>query len=125
MIDYLITFVVQKKIQMDNFIIEEFENYKVFLYSRRDSKVECKIFIKIPSCNIFLWFVNGELKDNDFVQIGNRTALNCYFRADRYPHFIDLLRNEGPLFFYYNKDNHTCYITTSDEPVGEGEHQHD
>lgn len=108
---------------MDNFIIEEFDVYKVFLYSKSESNIEYKIYIKIPSGNIILWFVNGELQQNEVVQIGNRRVLNCYFRAERYPHFIDIMRNEGPLFFYYNKVDKTCYVTTSDEPVGEGEHE--
>ncbi len=106
---------------MSNFIIEEFENYKVFLYSKSQSNVEYKVHIKIPSGHIILWFTNGHLKTNEVVQMGNRRVLNCYFRAERYPHFIDILRNEKPLFFYYNKDDKTCYMTTSDEPVGEGE----
>lgn len=111
---------------MENFIIEEFDNYKVFLFSRSDSNVEYKIHIKIPSGHIFLWFVKGHLKTNEVVTVaGGRRILNCYFRSDRYPHFIDILRNEKPLFFYYNRDDMTCYITTSDEPVGEGEHEED
>lgn len=108
---------------MENFIIEEFENYKVFLYSKSESNIEYKVLIKIPSGHIFLWFINGNLPVNDVEDIGNKRVLNCYFRASRYPHFIDILRNEKPLFFYYNKDDKTCYITTSDEPVGEGENE--
>ena len=110
---------------MENFIIEEFENYKVSLFSKTESNLEYKIHIKIPSGNIILWFVNGNLKTNEIKMFGHKRVLNCYFRAQRYPHFIDILRNEGPLFFYYNKDDKTCYITTGDEPVGEGEHEHE
>ena len=108
---------------MDNFIIEEFENYKVFLYSKSESRVQYKIHIKIPSGRIILWFITGELLENHVENFGNKRALNCYFKAERYPHFIDILRNEKPLFFYYNRDDRTCYITTSDEPVGEGENE--
>jgi len=110
---------------MENFIIEEFENYKVFLFSKSESNIEYSVHIKIPSGNIILWFINGILKSNEINHIGSKRVLNCYFRAERYPDFIDILRNEKPLFFYYNQDDKTCYITTSDEPVGEGEHEMD
>ncbi len=81
--------------------------------------------IKIPSGIILLWFINGELEPNHVEEIKGHRVLNCYFRAERYPDFIDILRNEKPLFFYYNREDTTCYITTSDEPVGEGENEED
>jgi len=34
---------------------------------------------------------------------------------------VDLLRNEKPIRFFFRDDNMASYLTTSDEPVGEGE----
>ena len=34
---------------------------------------------------------------------------------------LDILRNEGPLFFGYINSNKTGYIASNSEPVGEGE----
>ena len=34
---------------------------------------------------------------------------------------IDLLRNEKPIRFFFADDTKASYLTTSDEPVGEGE----
>ena len=39
-----------------------------------------------------------------------------------YPHCVDLLRNESPVNFYYNDATNVALLTTSLEPVGEGEH---
>jgi hypothetical protein len=44
-----------------------------------------------------------------------------YYSLDQYPHILDLLRNESPLHLRFNKDNKFGQISTSKEPVGEGE----
>jgi hypothetical protein len=46
----------------------------------------------------------------------------CHFTAEDYPHILDLLRNEEPVFVeYLAGDNKLAAITTSFEPAGEGE----
>ncbi len=107
---------------MSNFHIEEFTNYKVFLYgfSDEDNAVEASIHFKLSNAMGILKFCKGEVPGNYVEMKGNNKVLNLHFRANRYPHFIDILRNEKPLFFYYNKDTNVGFITTSDEPVGEG-----
>jgi len=105
-----------------NFIIEQFKKYKVFLYSGGGAALSrAVIHILMPSGKAIFRFKDGRLKKNSFKKTGKSTQYEVYVSADRYPHFIDLLRNEKPLYFFYEFNEHIAYITTSDEPVGEGE----
>lgn len=48
----------------------------------------------------------------------------CHFPADSYPHVLDLLRNEGPVYLHYVAGMwNVATLTTSMEPVGENELQ--
>jgi len=107
---------------MSEFIIEEFKKYKVFLYGSKvtDNAVNT-IQLHLPSGTAHLKFCTGRLKKHRFTKVGKKYNFQVYYAADRYPTFIDLIRNEKPLYFYFNLENATSYITTSDEPVGEGE----
>ena len=108
---------------MTNFLIEEFTQYKVFLYGRKvkGEQTDQAIYINIPSGKAYFYFCSNFMKDNYVEQKGDKKHFHVYLRADKYPHWIDLFRNEGPLFFFYDYNRDLCYITTSDEPVGEGE----
>ena len=107
---------------MANFIIEEFEFYKVLLYSNHPSHViDMGVEISLPDGKAILRFRNDELPDNSMEKIGSKNIYYVYFGTHMYAPMIDILRNEEPLYFYYNHDNHESYITTGDEPVGEGE----
>jgi len=107
---------------MSAFIIEEFKKYKVFLYgSKVADNADYAIQIKLPSGIAYLKFCSGRLKKHSFKKIGKKYRFTAYYKAEKYPHFIDLFRNEKPLFFYFHFDSKSTYITTSDEPVGENE----
>lgn len=105
------------------FIIEEFLFYKVFLYGRSagGEKTDYSIQIKVPSGKAILRFTRDYSQANNFVKKGKEYEFYVYLRAEKYSAFIDILRYEKPLFFYYNLDTNESYITTSDEPVGEEE----
>ena len=47
--------------------------------------------------------------------------ITCHLPGDCYREVVDLLRNEGPLFLKYEESHHTGYLSTTFEPVGEGE----
>ncbi len=105
-----------------NFVIEQFKKYKVFLYGGGSAGISTSVInLELPSGKAVIRFKDGRLKKNKATTIGKKTLYEIYIRTDRYPHFIDLLRNEKPLYFFYDLDQHISYITTSDEPVGEGE----
>jgi len=109
---------------MSNFIIEEFTFYKVSLFGRnvQGEKTDFGIQFKIPSGRAILRFTRDLTKENKVVEKGDSKLFYVYLRAEKYPAFIDIMRYEKPLFFYYNLDNNQAYVTTSDEPVGEGDH---
>ncbi|MBQ0734536.1 hypothetical protein [Aquimarina celericrescens] len=46
-----------------------------------------------------------------------------YYHHYQLQHLIDMLRNESPIFVYFNNDNgfNNSRISTADEPIGEGE----
>jgi hypothetical protein len=105
------------------FIIEEFKQYKVFLYGQKfaGEQTDYGIDLSLPSGKAYLRFLNNFMKDNYVETHGNKNYYHIFLRADKYSAFIDILRYEQPLFFYYNFDNDSFYLTTSDEPVGESE----
>jgi hypothetical protein len=43
------------------------------------------------------------------------------YRYAQFENVVDLLRNEKPIRFFFRDETLISYITTSDEPVGEGE----
>ena len=45
--------------------------------------------------------------------------INLRYSISEYDHFLDLLRNEKPIFFYYNEHTKVGYIRSSQEPVWE------
>lgn len=112
---------------MDNFLIEEFSFYKVFLYGRQaeGQQTDFGINISLPSGKAIMKFVTGHMPDNYAEKNGDKYVFHIFLRSDKYVSWIDILRNEKPLFFSYNFDTTVCYITTSDEPVGEGENEAD
>jgi len=47
---------------------------------------------------------------------------SLHYQISRFDDIIDILRNEGPLYLFYNDSNHVGILATSQkEPVGEGE----
>jgi hypothetical protein len=108
---------------MSSFLIEEFTTYKVFLYGRKvkGEQTDQAIYINIPSGKAHFYFCSNYMKDNYVEDKNGKKHFHVFLRAEKYAHWIDLFRNESPLFFFYDYDRDLCYITTSDEPVGEGE----
>ena len=45
--------------------------------------------------------------------------VNLRYSISEYDHFLDLLRNEKPVFFYFNEHTSVGYIRTGQEPVWE------
>lgn len=107
---------------MSNFIIEEFEFYKLLVFSHNTNEnIDASIEIPLPDGKAILRFMHDSIPPNSMEKIGSKNIYYAYFPIAMYPNLVDILRYEEPLYFYYNHDNHESYITTGDEPVGEGE----
>jgi len=106
----------------ENFLIEQFKKYKVFLYTGGVAGLSTSVIhLTLPSGKAILRFKDGRLKKNKSTKKGKKMLFEIYIKSEHYPNFIDILRNEKPLYFFYDYNENLSYITTSDEPVGEGE----
>lgn len=103
-----------------SFTIEEFKKYKVFLYAGNGND-HASIHIPLSKGKVTLRFAKGRLAKNSSRKSGDNVNYKVNIAADHFSDFIDILRNEKPLYFYFNNKTKLSYITTSDEPVGEGE----
>jgi hypothetical protein len=73
------------------------------------------------TCSV--WFVEDPAAD---LPEASQVAANYYafyYHHSQLDHLIDMLRNEKPVFVFFNNDNGfaNSRISTTDEPVGEGE----
>lgn len=109
--------------KMAKFIIEEFETYKATIHDGNYNNLDYSIELTLPDGEAHLRFREDDLPANKVTDHGEEKIYDVYYHSKRYMHVIDLLRNEGPLYFYYNLETGHSYITTEDEPVGEGELQ--
>ncbi len=98
-------------------------HYKVFLYSRNagGEKTDYSIQFRIPSGKAILRFTRDYELENRVENHGDSKTFYVYLRVEKYYNYIDILRYEKPIFFYYDFDSNQSYLTTSDEPVGEEE----
>ncbi|MDJ0837804.1 MAG: hypothetical protein QNK37_14910 [Acidobacteriota bacterium] len=111
---------------MSNTTFEEVSSYQVLVYGGPDGNngVATNVSLTIPEAYTFLQFFpqGSDLKPNS-----SGTHSNGYdmyyvsYQYDQLANVLDLLRNEKPIKFFFNKDNNSAYITTGTEPIGEGE----
>ena len=70
-----------------------------------------------------MWFVEDETGNlQDATQVAPN-YYSFYYHHSQLDHLIDMLRNEKPIFVFFNDDNGwpNSRISTTEEPVGEGE----
>ena len=73
------------------------------------------------TCSV--WFVEDPNAD---LPVATQAAPNYfafYYHHHQLAHLLDMLRNEAPVYVYFNNDNgfNNSRLSTTDEPVGEGE----
>jgi hypothetical protein len=70
-----------------------------------------------------VWFVEDETADLPAAYEVAPNYYAFYYHHSQLQHLIDMLRNESPIFVTFNNENDwaNSRISTSDEPVGEGE----
>lgn len=70
-----------------------------------------------------VWFVEDTTADLPAAQQVAPNYYAFYYHHSQLTHLIDMLRNEKPIFVFFNNDSgfNNSRISTTDEPVGEGE----
>jgi len=73
------------------------------------------------TCSV--WFVDDEAAAPPVAYVVAPNYYAFYYHHSQLPHLIDMLRNEMPIFVFFNNDSgfSNSRIATTDEPVGEGE----
>jgi hypothetical protein len=73
------------------------------------------------TCSV--WFVEDPAASLPVAQQVAPNYYAFYYHHHQLPHLIDMLRNEKPITVLFNNDSgyNNSRISTSDEPVGEGE----
>jgi hypothetical protein len=107
----------------EKFTIEEFSEYKVFLYDEptHSPQIDESIVIPYSGGHVYFLFYNDAAHGNRTEGEAPHYRHYIYVRAVKFPRFIDILRYEKPLYIAVDPIEHTAYITTELEPVGEGD----
>lgn len=73
------------------------------------------------TCSV--WFVEDPAAALPAAQEVAPNYYAFYYHHSQLQHLIDMLRNESPIFVFFNNDMgfNNSRISTTDEPVGEGE----
>jgi hypothetical protein len=100
--------------------------YLVFEYGgpQGNSNARASISLGIPNAFVFLRFYpdSAVIPNNAIAaHVSGKPIYYVNYPYYQYAGVVDLLRNEKPIKFFFRDDNMAAYITTSDEPVGEGE----
>ncbi len=103
--------------------IKNIEKYAYMLFPSCDGNFDKKAVIMINSETEFLGYLNFMTDGAPLPGPEKRDGIFTYsFHFKDLPVIVDMLRNEKPVFlFYVANDQSNCRISTSMEPVGEGE----
>jgi len=105
-------------------VSHEIETYKVFLMSQDQSKYAGRyatILLKLKGTKekAFLYFYDANKLPSENKKSENN--FKTYWKMSQYDNVLDILRNEKPLFFYFDEGSKVANVQTTDEPVGEEE----
>jgi hypothetical protein len=103
--------------------IKNIDKYAYMLFSSRDGNFDTKAVIMINSETEFLGYLNFIADGAALPKPEKKDGIYYYYYHYKdLPVLVDMLRNEKPVFLFYNEGvNGNCRISTSMEPVGEGE----
>jgi hypothetical protein len=103
--------------------IKNIEKYAYMLFPSLDSNFDKKAVIMINSETEFLGYLNFMTDGAPLPGPEKKDGIYTYsFHYKDLPVIVDMLRNEKPVFlFYIEGDKKNCRISTSMQPVGEGE----
>ncbi|MGC2827796.1 MAG: hypothetical protein WA322_26795 [Pseudolabrys sp.] len=100
----------------------EIESYTLSISDpSRQTNWKSWIALKGPFGTAFLYFVpqGGDRRPNQ--KRAGANAFDIDYWMYSWPYFVDLLRNEKPVYFLYDDSSNRAEIATNWEPVGEAE----
>ncbi|MBV5304720.1 MAG: hypothetical protein JZU70_11075 [Chlorobium sp.] len=100
--------------------------YLVFAYGGPggNAGAEATVSLGIPDAFAFLRFFPDSIPlpaNSKTTHVSGKPMFYVSYKYAQLANVIDLLRNEKPIRFFFADDTKASYLTTSDEPVGEGE----
>ena len=100
--------------------------YKVFLYGGPDGNggASATVSLGVPDAYVALRFYPDGATVPPNSMSSHRGGDPMYYvnyAYDQLANMVDILRNEKPISFYWNDTTNSAYVTTANEPVGEGE----
>ena len=99
-------------------IYRPFDTYRIWHYSGKESKIHIQLYNGSEYIGS-IHFKEDSGYDNLMDELGHITL---YFQNKEYLGIVDFLRNESPLFLWYNPEEGVGGIANdAKEPVGEGE----
>ncbi|MFO1316829.1 MAG: hypothetical protein U1F58_14620 [Burkholderiales bacterium] len=99
----------------------EVATYQYYDWSSRKTG-KTNLILKGAGKTCSVWFVEDETAS---LPVATEVAPNYYafhYHHSQLAHLIDMLRNERPIYVFFDNDNgfNNSRIATTDEPVGEG-----
>lgn len=93
-------------------------SYAAFLYPNGGSEGRINIYCE-GGDKLYILFkqTEEELPPNSY----NGNIGVAYETIERYPFYVDLMRNESPVWVTFNTDAKSFVVYAAGEPVGEGE----
>jgi hypothetical protein len=96
--------------------------YQYYNWSSRQTG-KTNLILKGAGNTCSVWFVEDPAAALPVAQQVAANYFTFYYHHSQLPHLIDMLRNESPVTVFFNNDSgfNNSRISTTDEPVGEGE----
>lgn len=97
--------------------------YQYYSWSSRSSGKTNLVLKGAAGKTCSVWFVDDLAASLPPAQEVAPNFYAFYYHHSQLQHLIDMLRNEKPITVFFNNDNgfNNSRISTTDEPVGEGE----
>ena len=99
-------------------IYKQIDAYRFWYYGKNEHRLYIQVFHENAYIGSLTFHKEDQRPDNR-MEAG---FIHLSYAKEDYPNIIDLLRNESPIFIWYNPDNHVGGLAgDAKEPIGEGE----
>ena len=102
----------------------QISKYSITYTGKKDGSTFWRAFIHLTgSDNNYVGgiYFYDDVNETNWEDGYSNSYLFMFLPVSHMPRIIDLLRNEQPIYFTHNESAGKTYLSTSSEPVGEGE----